>query len=652
MRAAGVDGIFISYRRDDSAGYAGRLYDRLAAHFGADRVFMDVEGIEPGTDFVDAIEGAVASCRVLIVLIGDEWLSATDARGRRRLDDPHDFIRLETRAALARDIRVVPVLLDRAPMPTADDLPEDLQALVRRQAVELNHKQWDATSGELIRTLEKILDASDAPPASTAPPQPEPPAPKAPAATPPTPRAATAWGRWAGIAAVLLIAAGAWLALNRAPAPPAAPTPEPPIATPEPALSPAPDRLLAETLADAFDATTVGETTTRELRLRNTGQAKATLSSALTDNPQGSFRVLVDTCGNAVRANSSCSYTVAFAPTTAGDHHATLRVTPANGEAMRWQLSAKANAAAPPAPAPVAERPAPEPAPAPAPTPRPQPAPQPAPPAPRILSLDARAEVGGAKVCYRVENASRLSLTPRPGTLPDAVRNCITVPLSAPATLTLNAVGPGGSARQSVRAAPAPAPVVRTHPQPGETWIYQSRGKWPTSPTRTLHFTTDRVDGTTVYEKMSITAPQASRAILRRSPGTQATLIDWGDIGWEFSPWLAAFDPPNEAGRWRGIGTPALEGRWDGWSTIAKVDGRDRIRVPAGTFDAVRIEVWSTRRATGGSAMRDIEPTTVHFDIWYAPEARRYIKMVRITKAATNAEIEKDTFELVEIRSR
>ncbi|KAA3655135.1 MAG: TIR domain-containing protein [Proteobacteria bacterium] len=650
-----MNGIFISYRRDDSAGYAGRLYDRLAAHFGAGRVFMDVEGIEPGTDFVDAIEGAVASCRVLIVLIGDEWLTATDASGRRRLDDPHDFIRLETRAALARDIRVVPVLLDRAPMPTIDDLPEDLQALVRRQAVELNHKQWDATSGELIRTLEKILGAADTPEHTAAPPPPAPPParPVTPTTTPTPP--AGAWGRWAGIAALLIAMAGGWFALNQDRPPPTIPTPEPaPAPTPAvaPPAAPPPPRLVAETPAAAFDTTTVGETRTRELRLRNTSDAAAALTAALTDNAQGSFRVLVDTCGDTVRANSSCSYTVAFAPSTAGAHRATLSITPANGEAVGWPLSGQADTAAPaePAPAPVAERPRPEPAPA----PRPQPTPPPAPPAPRILSLDAHAETGGAKVCYRVENATRLTLTPRPGELPNAARNCITVPLSAAATLTLSATGPGGSARQSVRAVPAaePAPVASPHPRPGETWVYRSRGKWPTSPTRTLHFTTDRVDGATVYEKMSITAPQASRAILRRSPGTQATLIDWGDIGWEFSPWLAAFDPPGDGGRWRGISTPTLEGRWDDWSTIANVDGRDRVRVPAGSFDAVRIEVWSTRRATGGSAMRDVEPTTVHFDIWYAPEARRYVKMVRTTKAASNAEIEKDIFELVEIRAR
>ena len=154
-----MKGIFISYRREDSAGYAGRLYDRLAAHFGADRVFMDVEGIEPGVDFVDAIESAVASCEVLIVIIGNEWLAA-DAAGKRRLDDPKDFVRIETAAALARGIRVVPVLVEDAAMPGADQLPANLAPLARRQALELSHKQWDATSGELIRTIEKLLNAN------------------------------------------------------------------------------------------------------------------------------------------------------------------------------------------------------------------------------------------------------------------------------------------------------------------------------------------------------------------------------------------------------------------------------------------------------------------------------------------------------------
>ena len=152
-----MDGIFISYRRDDSAGYAGRLYDRLAAQFGADRVFMDVAGIELGTDFVTAIEQAVGSCKVLIVVIGDEWLSTTDTAGRRRLDDPHDFVRLETSVALEREIRVVPVLVGGALMPRAEELPSELKSLARRQAIEISHKQWEASTQELIRALNTML---------------------------------------------------------------------------------------------------------------------------------------------------------------------------------------------------------------------------------------------------------------------------------------------------------------------------------------------------------------------------------------------------------------------------------------------------------------------------------------------------------------
>ena len=162
-----MSGIFICYRRDDAPGYAGRLYDRLVAHFGADRVFMDVQGIEPGVDFVDAIERALGACAILIVLIGKDWLVA-DAAGRRRLDDPADFVRLETSTALSRGIRVVPVLVEGAEMPQSDRLPRELLPLVRRQAVELSHKQWDATSAELIRTLEKILDREKEAPARAA----------------------------------------------------------------------------------------------------------------------------------------------------------------------------------------------------------------------------------------------------------------------------------------------------------------------------------------------------------------------------------------------------------------------------------------------------------------------------------------------------
>ncbi len=128
--------IFINYRREDSAGHAGRLFDGLSDHFPG-RLFMDVDTLEPGVDFVDAIEKAVGSCEVLIVVIGSEWLTLTDATGKRRLDDSGDFVRLEVESALARNIRVIPVLVQDTPMPRAGELPASLARLARRNAIEL-----------------------------------------------------------------------------------------------------------------------------------------------------------------------------------------------------------------------------------------------------------------------------------------------------------------------------------------------------------------------------------------------------------------------------------------------------------------------------------------------------------------------------------
>lgn len=124
------DGIFISYRREETAAYAGRIFDRLSGHFGEDRVFMDVDSIAIGMDFTKAIVEAVSGCDILLALIGRDWPTITDSRGRKRLDNPEDFVRIEIEAALQRDIRVVPVLVDGASLPYADDLPPSLQPLL------------------------------------------------------------------------------------------------------------------------------------------------------------------------------------------------------------------------------------------------------------------------------------------------------------------------------------------------------------------------------------------------------------------------------------------------------------------------------------------------------------------------------------------
>jgi len=147
--------IFVSYRREDARGDAGRLTDRLKQHFGDKQIFRDVEAIEAGLDFVESISSAVGACAVLLAIIGPNWLKALDASGQRRLDDPHDFVRLEVSAALNRGIRVVPVLVGGAPMPTAEQLPEPLQSLARRQAHELSDSRWDFDVQHLIETLER-----------------------------------------------------------------------------------------------------------------------------------------------------------------------------------------------------------------------------------------------------------------------------------------------------------------------------------------------------------------------------------------------------------------------------------------------------------------------------------------------------------------
>jgi hypothetical protein len=149
--------IFISYRREETAYPAGWLYDRLAGHFGGGQVFKDVDSIQLGDDFVEVITRAVGSCDVLVALIGGEWLTMTDAHGRRRLDDPDDFVRLEIEAALSRGVRVIPVLVDGARMPHADELPDSLATLVRRQALELSPARFDFDTSRLLKVLDRTL---------------------------------------------------------------------------------------------------------------------------------------------------------------------------------------------------------------------------------------------------------------------------------------------------------------------------------------------------------------------------------------------------------------------------------------------------------------------------------------------------------------
>jgi hypothetical protein len=117
--------------------------------------------LEPGIDFVEAIETSVGSCDVLIAVIGKRWLRSSVGKGRRRLENPEDFVRVEIATALKRNIRVIPVLVDGALMPRSSDLPDDLRLLVRRNAVEVSHNRFNADFGRLVATIEKVLEKAE-----------------------------------------------------------------------------------------------------------------------------------------------------------------------------------------------------------------------------------------------------------------------------------------------------------------------------------------------------------------------------------------------------------------------------------------------------------------------------------------------------------
>jgi uncharacterized protein len=152
--------IFINYRREDSIGTAGRLHDRLAQTFGRKNLFMDVDHIPAGVDFVNYLNSQVAACDVFLAIIGPNWLDAKDESGRRRFDNPEDFVTIEIAAALNRKIRVIPVLVDGARTPKADNLPASVKPLVRRNAVEMRNTHFGRDAEALVNKVREALKST------------------------------------------------------------------------------------------------------------------------------------------------------------------------------------------------------------------------------------------------------------------------------------------------------------------------------------------------------------------------------------------------------------------------------------------------------------------------------------------------------------
>ena len=198
------DGIFISYRRDDSAPYARLISDALCARFGEQAIFRDIDTIRPGTNFVEAIEEAVSSCDALVVVIGKDWVTISDSKGQRRLDDLEDYVRREVLAGLRRDdVLVVPVLVEGARMPGKDELPPELVPLSLHMALELTDAGWDDQVNRLVQVLTEAIGPEVAAPSTTSSVAP----PSAPPVAPPTGSRSLSWiaGALAGACVALLL---------------------------------------------------------------------------------------------------------------------------------------------------------------------------------------------------------------------------------------------------------------------------------------------------------------------------------------------------------------------------------------------------------------------------------------------------------------
>src|SRR5436190_9706965 len=149
--------IFISYRREETAAYAGRLYDTVAERFGQENVFMDLD-LDPGIDFVERITQAVGTCHVLLVVMGPRWATVQDEGGEVRIADPEDYVRLEVETALRRpNVILIPVLVGAAGMPRREDLPDEIRAMTRRNALELSDARWRYDVGRLTTALDQLL---------------------------------------------------------------------------------------------------------------------------------------------------------------------------------------------------------------------------------------------------------------------------------------------------------------------------------------------------------------------------------------------------------------------------------------------------------------------------------------------------------------
>lgn len=555
-------GIFISYRRADSDGWAGRLRDALRARFG-DRVFQDVESIADGEIFSEVIDRALQECDVALIIIGPNWASASDGSGRR-LDQPDDWVRTETALVLNRKIRVIPVLVGGAAMPRAGDLPEELQSLTRRQAREIRSNSWDSDVALLANHLRQIIRQGSKRPA------------------------------WHYALASLVVAGIGVFAGSRF--------------FGQPALTPKPAESVATSPATAQIKREEGTPPAS-----NVGAASKPATS--------------DTPSEKAASVQPAKVKPPAEPSVAAGRSPTGTTTTASGKSPTGQL----RETEPDRPT-VARTP----------------------PQPAKAGIDAPSQEPRKPTVAQAEAQPERIAVPPPAAPPAALRR--QAPQSAPA------------ATPEVVAYAAPLnlpnrPASSRELKIGDSWTYRLREVRFDKNLATVTHEIGGGDKSGIREVLRIGGRKSGSDSGAEAAGTQRRLpfeprifeqqLDQNATLYEFSPFMTAFSELQPGVRWSKIDGAKSSDSINDWRFSGKVTGRERVRVPAGNFDAIKAELEGQLDLSFPSTRDPFSETAASYQtysIWFVPEIGRAVKYERRTYNRGRRLLEHEQYELMSYR--
>ena len=521
-------GIFISYRRADSDGWAGRLRDALRARFGK-RVFQDVESIADGEIFSEVIGRALQECDVALIIIGPNWANARDATGRR-LDQPDDWVRTETALVLNRGIRVIPVLVGGASMPRVEDLPEELRSLTQRQAREIRSNSWDSDVSLLASHLKQIVGQR---------------------------RKRPVWAY--ALASVAVLGVGVFAGSRYFGQPATAPAPaERPAEAPAAVPSPSEKTAAAPVIVPAPAPVPAPKPSTPDVAAAKPPAVPPPAKAATAAAPEP-------------------------------------RIAP---------------------PAPATPRP---PSSAAAPSVKPQPAPEPE--QPRLARIEP----------------------PAPKVIPETPPQ---EPRKAPAAAETPAPAAATVASLNLPSRPAAARDLRI----GDSWTYRLREVRFNKDLASVTHEISGGDKGGIRETLRLGARGDAQRRLPLEPRIYEQPLDQGAMLFEFSPFMPAFSELQPGVTWSKIAGAASSDSITHWRFSGKVTGRERVRVAAGSFDAIKAELEGQLDLTTPMPRDPRSETIVSYQtysVWFAPEVGRAIKYERRTYNRVRTLLEHEQYELV-----